>query len=253
LLVEAKTTGPDCNCRKKWTSRVEVCRNAYISLHAISSKMIIYPHFLKKNHITHLFQSHIWIQPQVDVCSTCEDLNTKIKSSTLNDVAKRAAVAELLVHKRRAKKFYKGEALRGPNEVCSCLLDFINQISEEVKIRLLATLTMNEHFQSLNDKFEDWIGFTLQTSTQLQRLVATVFQENIQLVFTQKMKGCIMWNFLLLQHILGNLESTSKRYKTSQKSRTTYLMSTSHSMKISLSIQLQIQQTVIRMNEDSHE
>ncbi|KAJ9599615.1 hypothetical protein L9F63_009932, partial [Diploptera punctata] len=30
-------------------------------------------------------------QPQVDVCSTCEDLNTKIKSSTLNNVAKRAA------------------------------------------------------------------------------------------------------------------------------------------------------------------
>lgn len=45
-------------------------------------------------------------RPQVDVCSTCEDLNTKIKSPFLNDNAKLVAVAELLVHKRRAKKFY---------------------------------------------------------------------------------------------------------------------------------------------------
>lgn len=45
-------------------------------------------------------------RPQVDVCSTCEDLNTKIKSPFLNENAKRVAVAELLVHKRRAKKFY---------------------------------------------------------------------------------------------------------------------------------------------------
>lgn len=45
-------------------------------------------------------------RPQVDVCSTCEDLNIKIKSPFLNESAKRVAVAELLVHKRRAKKFY---------------------------------------------------------------------------------------------------------------------------------------------------
>lgn len=45
-------------------------------------------------------------RPQVDVCSICEELNTKIKSSSLNEVAKRVAVAELLVHKRRAKKFF---------------------------------------------------------------------------------------------------------------------------------------------------
>lgn len=45
-------------------------------------------------------------RPQVDVCSTCEELNTKIKSPFLNDNAKRHAVAELMVHKRRASKFY---------------------------------------------------------------------------------------------------------------------------------------------------
>nr|XP_022907668.1 uncharacterized protein LOC111419132 [Onthophagus taurus] len=38
-------------------------------------------------------------RPQVDVCSTCELLNNKIKNKNLNDTAKRTAVAELMVHK----------------------------------------------------------------------------------------------------------------------------------------------------------
>lgn len=46
-------------------------------------------------------------RPQVDVCSSCEDLNAKIKSTSLNDNDKRTAAAELIVHKRRAYKFYK--------------------------------------------------------------------------------------------------------------------------------------------------
>lgn len=45
-------------------------------------------------------------RPQVDVCSKCEQLNCKIKSSTLCESAKKAAVAELLIHKKRSKKFY---------------------------------------------------------------------------------------------------------------------------------------------------
>lgn len=45
-------------------------------------------------------------RPQVDVCITCESLSNKIKDSTLCDSSKRAAVAEKLVHARRAKKFY---------------------------------------------------------------------------------------------------------------------------------------------------
>ena len=43
--------------------------------------------------------------PAKDVCSQCESLQTKIKSN-LNDTAKRVAAAELLVHKRRSRKFY---------------------------------------------------------------------------------------------------------------------------------------------------
>lgn len=46
-------------------------------------------------------------QPQVDTCCLCEQLQVKIKSNSLNDTAKRVAVAEEIVHKRRADKFYK--------------------------------------------------------------------------------------------------------------------------------------------------
>lgn len=49
-------------------------------------------------------------RPQVDTCITCEQLNLKIKSPHLNEAAKRSAVAELMVHKRRSRKFY--EALK---------------------------------------------------------------------------------------------------------------------------------------------
>lgn len=46
-------------------------------------------------------------RPQVDTCCTCEELEVKIKSKFLNDSAKRVAVAEKMVHLRRANKFYK--------------------------------------------------------------------------------------------------------------------------------------------------
>lgn len=45
-------------------------------------------------------------RPQVDTCITCEELGVKIKSPSLSEPAKRAAVAEKIVHSRRAKKFY---------------------------------------------------------------------------------------------------------------------------------------------------
>lgn len=45
-------------------------------------------------------------QPQVDTCIICEELTTKIKQSNLNENAKRSYVAELMIHKRRSKKFY---------------------------------------------------------------------------------------------------------------------------------------------------
>lgn len=45
-------------------------------------------------------------RPQVDTCIKCEELTVKIKSPHLGEHAKRAAEAELAVHKRRAKKFH---------------------------------------------------------------------------------------------------------------------------------------------------
>lgn len=45
-------------------------------------------------------------RPQKDTCPTCEELNAKIKSQGLNENAKKVAVAEMLVHKRRSKKLY---------------------------------------------------------------------------------------------------------------------------------------------------
>jgi len=45
-------------------------------------------------------------RPQVDTCITCEQLNVKIKSPSLSDNAKRTYAAELMVHKRRAKKIH---------------------------------------------------------------------------------------------------------------------------------------------------
>lgn len=55
-------------------------------------------------------------RPQVDTCCECESLKTKIKSPNLNDIAKRTAVAELLVHKRRSKKFYAMLQYESSNE-----------------------------------------------------------------------------------------------------------------------------------------
>lgn len=45
-------------------------------------------------------------RPQVDTCIKCEELDVKIKSSSIGEAAKRAALAEITVRKRRAKKFY---------------------------------------------------------------------------------------------------------------------------------------------------
>lgn len=45
-------------------------------------------------------------KPQVDVCITCEELGIKLKNKALCDNSKRVAAAKLMIHKRRARKFY---------------------------------------------------------------------------------------------------------------------------------------------------
>ncbi|PSN39943.1 hypothetical protein C0J52_23288 [Blattella germanica] len=46
-------------------------------------------------------------RPQIDTCSLCEELKAKLKSPHINENAQRVARAELEVHFRRSRKFYK--------------------------------------------------------------------------------------------------------------------------------------------------
>lgn len=64
---------------------------------------------VKYHYYRQYFHEHFELsfgRPQVDTCVVCEELKLKLKSPHLNDVAKRVAAAELLIHRRRAKKFY---------------------------------------------------------------------------------------------------------------------------------------------------
>lgn len=70
-------------------------------------------------------------RPQVDVCSFCESLNAKIKDKALNDTAKRVAVADLAVHKRRAKKFYasmKAASENKDDDISFLCFDFMQNL-----------------------------------------------------------------------------------------------------------------------------
>lgn len=45
-------------------------------------------------------------RPQIDVCCTCENLNSKILNRHLNDIAKEVVATVLLVHNRKSKKIF---------------------------------------------------------------------------------------------------------------------------------------------------
>lgn len=209
---------------------VKKMHELFIAIHPNLKQLVKYEYYLNYYKTNYNFR---FGRPQVDVCSTCEDLITKMKSTTLNDNAKRVASAEFIVHKRRAKKFYtklqeikelskirpevqgiafdfmqnlpipflpvqemfylrklwfyvfniydfkndkayfyvypEGNASRGPNEVCSMVLDFVtNNIPAEVQelhvfsdacggqnrnhplCRLFSALTMKNKFKVIN-------------------------------------------------------------------------------------------------------
>ena len=64
-------------------------------------------------------------RPQIDVCGKCEELGCKVKSPLLNKNAKKAAVAKLMVHKRRAQKFYQEmKALKENTDDSTVVLSF---------------------------------------------------------------------------------------------------------------------------------
>ncbi|XP_072399201.1 uncharacterized protein [Diabrotica undecimpunctata] len=74
-------------------------------------------------------------QPVKDACVTCEELNLKIKSPVLNENAKRVAVAELTVHKRKSKKFYASlkevttQCVSMPEKNVGICIDFMANVS----------------------------------------------------------------------------------------------------------------------------
>lgn len=72
-------------------------------------------------------------RPQVDTCITCEELSVKIQSSSLNQNARRAAEAELAVHKRRANKFHNKisevkELIKTRDDVTAITFDFMQNL-----------------------------------------------------------------------------------------------------------------------------
>nr|CAH7728000.1 unnamed protein product [Callosobruchus chinensis] len=72
-------------------------------------------------------------RPQVDVCNECETISLKLRNKALNDAAKRVAMAELMVHKRRAKKFYNTlklskEACHSQENVFAISFDFMQNL-----------------------------------------------------------------------------------------------------------------------------
>jgi hypothetical protein len=73
-------------------------------------------------------------RPQVDTCSECERLNIRIQSSGLNERAVMVAMAELNVHKKRAKKFYTSiqeveKLCKDKSDVMGLSFDFMQNIS----------------------------------------------------------------------------------------------------------------------------
>lgn len=82
---------------------VKIMYNLFGKLHPNLKNTVKYEFYLK------FFKENFALKfgrPQVDVCSQCEELGTKLKDQNLNDNAKRVAAAELMIHKRRANKFY---------------------------------------------------------------------------------------------------------------------------------------------------
>lgn len=84
-------------------------------------------------------------RPQVDVCSTCEDLGMKIKSTTFNDNEKRTAMAELMIHRaRRVCKLYK--KITEVAEICSNRTDSQGIFFDFMKNLPLPCMQVQERF-----------------------------------------------------------------------------------------------------------
>lgn len=108
------------------------------------SSRIRYSYFVKYFH--EHYDLHFG-RPQVDTCCKCEELDIKIKSSTLGEAAKRAATAELAVHKRKAKKFYTSlkestDECKNRDELAVLTFDYMQNVHlPEIPVQDLFYLT----------------------------------------------------------------------------------------------------------------
>ncbi|PSN30021.1 hypothetical protein C0J52_27404 [Blattella germanica] len=105
-----------CGSQKK-----VVCLKAFHSLHAVGMERVynitrtllrgeIPKDTLKYDYYREYFRQNYayrFGRPQIDTCSLCEDLKAKLRSPHINENAQRVARAELEVHLRRSRKFYK--------------------------------------------------------------------------------------------------------------------------------------------------
>jgi len=105
---------------------------------------VLYSYYVK------YFKEHYNLRigrPQIDTCCKCEELNIKIKSASLGDAAKRAAIVELLVHKRRSKKFYTSlkesvDECKNRDDLMALSFDFMQNVHlPEVPVQDLFYLT----------------------------------------------------------------------------------------------------------------
>lgn len=80
---------------------VKIMYNMFKEKHP--STKVKYSYYIKFFHEN--FDLHFG-RPQIDTCCQCEEFSLKIKSPSLGEAAKLAAVAEKMIHERRARKFY---------------------------------------------------------------------------------------------------------------------------------------------------
>lgn len=145
---------------------VKIMWQAFLQLHpeliprkGESSESVTYWFYMK------IFQESFDLkfgQPQIDTCCVCEELNVKIRRPHLNNNAKRVAVAELMLHKRRAKKFYSKlreveELAKTHDDVAGLTFDFMQNImlpatpvQETFYLRQLTVNVFNIHCLKTN-------------------------------------------------------------------------------------------------------
>lgn len=90
---------------------LKVMHNLFCEEHPnLKVKYTFYVNYFNKNF------GYRFGRPQIDVCSTCEELQVKMKSPHLSQNIKLAAASELTIHMRRSRKFYS--SMKSCSESC---------------------------------------------------------------------------------------------------------------------------------------